>query len=631
MQSAAFFHLEEKPASMRYAFSLCLLVTAMLCHAYSFGQLISGKVLSERGLAASNISVHFKNKKNTVITRADGSFRIMATALPDTLVFAAAGYEPYSVVVTEKTVKDPHFEVVLLASRAMMSEVAATGYGASRAKRESRAVAAAAVRKDAEVDYDHSVTTAPVMAYGTASGFSSRGASGTSTTKKIYTSDTVTNPGIQRKSKVLTAGEVNDFRKWKMWEDYTESEFKSYSQKWELFPRQRYSVQLTNPDRKAIIGQKLQLVERSSGEVIWTAYTDNTGKAELWNGFRSTNAATTAIKIAGDDKVYAASDFANGINHIETKKSCAVTNKVEVAFVVDATGSMSDEIEFLKLELEDVIRSAFDKNTDLDLNIGSVFYRDEGDDYVTKYINFNNDLLKVLNFVKLQSAGGGGDYPEAVHSALITAIDSMNWSSDARAKIMFLFLDAPPHDQAKDDMFKLIQKAAAKGIRVVPVACSGTDKSTEFIMRSMALATNGTYIFLTDDSGVGGKHIKPTTDAFDVELLNTLLQRTLEQMIFVHGCSEQVAVTEPIKTWNNTVSLKLFPNPTNGNFTIETDKPLKEIFVTDFTGKILMRLNTSDKTNRYHVDISQYPAATYFIRYVTADSTWGAEKVVVVR
>jgi len=106
-------------------------------------------------------------------------------------------------------------------------------------------------------------------------------------------------------------------------------------------------------------------------------------------------------------------------------------------------------------------------------------------------------------------------------------------------------MDAPPHDKAKSEMALLIRNAAAKGIRIVPVACSGTDKATEFIMRSIALATNGTYLFLTDDSGIGNGHIKPTTDKFKVELLNDLLQRIMEQMCFVNTCDA------PTKTLNH--------------------------------------------------------------------------------
>ena len=303
---------------------------------------------------------------------------------------------------------------------------------------------------------------------------------------------------------------------------------------------------------------------------------------------------------------------------------------MDIAFVVDATGSMGDEIEFLKMELEDVIRKTFEQYKDLNLNAGSIFYRDRSDEYVTKHIEFKNDLLKLLNFVKLQQAGGGGDYPEAVDAALTVAIDSLQWRDDARTKILFLFMDAPPHDEYKDGITELTIKAASKGIRIVPVACSGTNKSTEYLMRCMALATNGTYLFLTDNSGVGLPHIKPTTDTYNVELLNSLLQRIIKQMITAPVCT-QTKVEQPVfdKT-GNPEKVKIYPNPTSGNFVIESDKPLKEIFVADFNGKIVQRLSVNDKDRRWNVNIGTYANSTYLVKYITTDNKWGAEKVVLI-
>jgi len=195
---------------------------------------------------------------------------------------------------------------------------------------------------------------------------------------------------------------------------------------------------------------------------------------------------------------------------------------------------------------------------------------------------------------------------------------------------LFLVLDAPPHDEAREKMFELIQKASAKGIRVVPVVCSGANKSAEFIMRSIALATNGTYIFLTDDSGVGLPHIKPTTDVFNVEFLNSLLERVIKQMVFANKCSEQKEIESFKNVPTNIETIKIYPNPTRGNITIESKKPLKEIFITDFTGKILMRITTNPKQKRWNVSLALYPNATYLVKYISDDQRWGAEKVVLI-
>ena len=61
---------------------------------------------------------------------------------------------------------------------------------------------------------------------------------------------------------------------------------------------------------------------------------------------------------------------------------------------------------------------------------------------------------------------------------------------------------------------------------------------------------------------------------------------------------------------------------------METDNELKEIFVADFTGKILMRLEVKEIKKQYKIDLSNFPSATYFVRYITKENKTGAEKVV---
>ena len=84
-------------------------------------QQISGRVLNEGGKAATHVKVQFKSKPGIVTTNTEGKFTITAKELPDTLLFYSAGFEPYNVIVTEKTIKDSSFEIVLLSTRTKAS------------------------------------------------------------------------------------------------------------------------------------------------------------------------------------------------------------------------------------------------------------------------------------------------------------------------------------------------------------------------------------------------------------------------------------------------------------------------------------------------------------------------------
>ncbi len=592
----------------------------------SFSQVLSGRVRSEEGGNAAGVSVRFRNATNGISTNTDGTFRIRAAKLPDTLDISGVGFEPYYVVITEKNLKDPNFEVVMLNTRSTMSEVVVTSaYGAKRSMRTTSVSVSGSGRTVLRGE-----SSGPFVGGEASVGGGYRDS-------KLFLGDTNIGPrtGMAAKSRILTAGEVNDFNKWKMWEDYTESEFKGMGNFWGMRADKRFTVQLTDKNHKAIINEAVYLVDKETKDTAWRAITDNTGKAELWAGFwkDSIKAEGYVITDRFGNTVQHPAGFANGVNLLTVNRTCGVSPDVDIAFVVDATGSMADEIEFLKLELEDVIRKTMEKYRSLSLRAASVFYRDKGDVYVTKHVAFHDDLLKTINFIKLQSAGGGGDTPEAVEDALSTALDSLQWNPKARTRLLFLVLDAPPHNEAKERIRQLTLKAAAKGVRIVPIACSGTDKSTEFLLRSMALATNGTYAFLTNHSKVGNNHIEPTTDKYEVELLGKLLERIIGQYLMAQDCraDSKELVQQPVKQPENILSVKLFPNPTNGLFTIESRNEIKEVFITDFTGKILMRIAVPAKKGRWQVDIGGYPSGTYLVKYITADNKWGAEKVVLMR
>ena len=66
-------------------------------------------------------------------------------------------------------------------------------------------------------------------------------------------------------------------------------------------------------------------------------------------------------------------------------------------------------------------------------------------------------------------------------------------------------------------------------------------------------------------------------------------------------------------------------------FVVESKKELREIFITDFAGKILQKLGDPGKKGRWQVDIGQYPSGTYLVKYITTDNKWGAEKVILLR
>ncbi len=200
--------------------------------------------------------------------------------------------------------------------------------------------------------------------------------------------------------------------------------------------------------------------------------------------------------------------------------------RLDLALVVDTTGSMGDELEYLKAEIDSIAEAVHRMFPNVDQRYALVVYRDQGDEYVTRTFDFTGSLAEFRSTLAAQRAAGGGDYPEAVHLALASAA-RLDWRERETARVMFLVGDAPPHDRFAAETLDGVKALRARGVRVFPVAASGAQIKAEFVMRAAAFLTLGQYLFLTDHSGVGNSHAKPHVPSYQVERLDRLMVRTI--------------------------------------------------------------------------------------------------------
>jgi hypothetical protein len=200
--------------------------------------------------------------------------------------------------------------------------------------------------------------------------------------------------------------------------------------------------------------------------------------------------------------------------------------QLDLSLVIDTTGSMSDELEYLKTEIDAIATMVHQRFPNVDQRYSLVVYRDEGDEYVSRKFDFTSSLLEFQAQLSAQRASGGGDYPEAMHQALEQA-ESLDWRKDNTARVMFLVADAPPHRRFSGDTSRAIQLLRGKGVTIFPVAASGVQEQAEFVLRGAAFLTRGRYLFLTDHSGVGNPHARPNVPDFEVERLDQLMIRMI--------------------------------------------------------------------------------------------------------
>ncbi len=342
---------------------------------------------------------------------------------------------------------------------------------------------------------------------------------------------------------IVTAGEWCDLNHWDFWSKLMLGElFSDKSDYWKFYTNNRVPVKVTDESGNALAGVKVKLLSEGDGmATVWETITDNHGQAECWLGLfqRTDGDVSKRLRISLNDEVMDGHPQVRPldsllqsapVNQYIFKNPKATVRQADIAFIVDATGSMHDEIAFLKQDLMDIINQVKSVRQGMTVRTAALFYRDEGDEYLTRHQNFTNEVSQTAAFIGEQDADGGGDYPEAVHTALDRMLQDLSWDTKAYTRLAFMLLDAPAHHE--DAIIRSLQQSVATcaklGIKLIPVAASGTDKNTEFMLRFFANATGGTYVFLTDDSGVGNSHMPASVGDFEVEQLNRLLIRLIE-------------------------------------------------------------------------------------------------------
>jgi len=265
-----------------------------------------------------------------------------------------------------------------------------------------------------------------------------------------------------------------------------------------------------------------------AGERALSLITRTDGRIVLLPGWdKLSDAKTATLELPGAERFDL--DLTKPRQAVKSHAAAAAVKRLDVAFVIDCTGSMSDELEYLKVEIRNIAGRIAREHPQVAQRFALVCYRDEGDQYVTRVHDFDA-LERFQATLGKQSAAGGGDYEEAVEKAFAAA-GQLRWSKGNVARVLFHVADAPPHDEKVAPALASADQLRKRGVAIYPVASSGVRDEAEFVMRSSALMTGGMYCFLTDDSGVGNAHAKPHAERYDVERLVDLMTRCVASEI----------------------------------------------------------------------------------------------------
>jgi hypothetical protein len=120
-----------------------------------------------------------------------------------------------------------------------------------------------------------------------------------------------------------------------------------------------------------------------------------------------------------------------------------MAESVDLAFVIDCTGSMSSYIDAVKRNVKSIVQRVVSTNGNLSLRLAVVGYRDIGDGAKRfEVLDFVPSVTEFENFVGRLVATGGADAPEDIAGAIQQA-NKLSWQQASR--IVFLRADAPCH------------------------------------------------------------------------------------------------------------------------------------------------------------------------------------------
>ncbi len=234
------------------------------------------------------------------------------------------------------------------------------------------------------------------------------------------------------------------------------------------------------------------------------------------------------VRITDNNASRDGTDSLTGVEFAQfSDKKVSLKPGQDIAFVIDTTGSMWDDIGAVKAQSSAIINAIFDGvNGALDSRIAIVGYNDPSTNTFLSFTDqpkIDDRKTAAINAINSITVGGGGDFPEMVNSGLLQALNggAGEWREEASARRIILFGDAPPKDA--DLRAQVLQLAADVEVDIAGAAASfaivsdiGTTTVTDGLVRtSFEIAT----------TSAAGDEIKVPVEIFTILIGNDTATR----------------------------------------------------------------------------------------------------------
>ena len=303
----------------------------------------------------------------------------------------------------------------------------------------------------------------------------------------------------------------------------------------------RVVVTVTGADGRPAAGEAVTVT--SGGAEVARLVTTADGTARFLPALYGQPTDATFVFAAGDATVDAAAGTEVALA-VGRDGGATAPVPLDVLFLLDATGSMGDEIDRLKTSIDSVAERVAALEGAPDVRFAMTLYRDLGDTFVTATHDFTSDVAAFRAALADVVAEGGGDYPEALDEGIAEALAAPTWRDPATAvQLVFLVADAPPQvtRQVDTPYPASVAEAVGRGVKVFPIASSESDDQAEAVFRQIAQATGARFVFLS--YGAAGAATGGSTE--ELALDDLVVRLVAEELAALTGDSAVVPPPTP--------------------------------------------------------------------------------------
>lgn len=196
--------------------------------------------------------------------------------------------------------------------------------------------------------------------------------------------------------------------------------------------------------------------------------------------------------------------------------------RMDVVFTIDATSSMSDEIEVIKKEVWAIANKLVTGKPAPDIRFGLVLYRDTSDARLVEVTPLTRDIDKIHEKLMAAVATGGGNKAEHIGKGLHSSLD-LDWDLDEKVKrTIYLVGDAGANPHPEFTVASALDRARQMDVTINTIGCSGLMENEKAELEKIASNSGGAFDALTYYAVVeGADGDKKSVVYYDGEMYET--------------------------------------------------------------------------------------------------------------